>query len=136
MPFVDGEPIDAAKLGALETQLNLLKSSIPKFGNGDIVLTTSTTNNQISTGPDIEAGNTEVYELIPGSQNLKEFTFKKTFTKTPVVVVCGRYGTNGKNLHGEVNVAKVSTTGFTVSCPLGTSGVRHSLGVNYIAIAY
>jgi hypothetical protein len=76
MPFVDGEPIDAAKLGALETQLNLLKSSIPKFGNGDIVLTTSTTGSQISAGPDIEAGNTEVYELTPGSQNIKEFTFK------------------------------------------------------------
>jgi hypothetical protein len=136
MPFVDGEPIDAAKLGALETQLNLLKSSIPKFGNGDIVLNTSTTNNQISTGPDIEAGNTEVYELIPGSQNIKEFTFKKTFTKTPVVVVCGRYGTGGKQTHGDVNVAKVSTTGFTVICPLGTTGVKHSIGVNYIAIAY
>ena len=136
MPFVDGEPIDAAKLGALETQLNLLKSSIPKFGNGDIVLNTSTTNNQISTGPDIEAGNTEVYELIPGTQNIKEFTFKKTFTKTPVVVVCGRYGTGGKQTHGDVNVAKVSTTGFTVICPLEATGVKHTIGVNYIAIAY
>lgn len=136
MPFVDGEPIDAAKLGALETQLNLLKSSIPKFGNGDIILNPSTTPNQISSGPEIQADNTEVYELIPGSQNLKEFKFKKTFTKTPIVVVCGRYGTSGKQLHGQVNVATVSTTGFTVSCPLGTTGVKHSLGVNYIAIAY
>jgi hypothetical protein len=136
MPFVDGEPIDAAKLGALETQLNLLKSSVPKFGNGDIVLSTSTSGSQVSAGPDIEAGNTEVYELIPGNQNLKEFSFKKTFTKTPVVVVCGRYGTGGKQTHGQVNVASVSTTGFTVSCPLAATGVRHSLGVNYIAIAY
>jgi len=136
MPFVDGEPIDAAKLGALETQLNLLKSSIPKFGNGDITLNTSTTNNQISSGPDIEAGNTDTFDLIPGSQNIKEFTFKKTFTKTPVIVVCGRYGTGGKQPHGEVNVAKVSTTGFTVICPLAATGVKHTIGVNYIAIAY
>lgn len=32
MPFVDGEPIDASKLGAIETELNKLKAEMPKIG--------------------------------------------------------------------------------------------------------
>ena len=44
MPFVDGEPIDAAKLGALETKLNQLESKVPTFGgsNTSISLDNST----------------------------------------------------------------------------------------------
>jgi hypothetical protein len=138
MPFVDGEPIDAAKLGALETQLNQLKSSIPTFGSSNISLNTSTTNNVISSGPELEAANTPTFELIPGSQNIKDFQFKKDkgFSKTPVVVACGRYGPGGKQTHGDINVVSVSQTGFSISCPLPSTGVKHTIGINYIAIAY
>ena len=138
MPFVDGEPIDAAKLGALETQLNQLKSSIPKFGGGEINLTTSTTQQLISSGPEIEAGNTGTFELKPGTQNIQDFKFKKEkgFSKTPVVVACGRYGSGGKQTHGDINVVSVSQTGFSISCPLPSNGVKHTIGINYIAVAY
>jgi hypothetical protein len=138
MPFVDGEPIDAAKLGALETQLNQLKSSIPKFGSGDISLTTSTTTNVISSSPELEAGNTPTFTLTPGTQNIQDFKFKKEkgFSKTPVVVACARYGSGGKESHGEVNVVSVSQTGFSISCPLPSTGKKHTIGINYIAIAY
>lgn len=138
MPFVDGEPIDAAKLGALETQLNQLKSSIPKFGGGEISLTTSTTQQFISSGPEIEAGNTATFTLTPGSQNIQDFKFKKEkgFSKTPVVVACARYGASGKLTHGEINVVSVSQTGFSISCPLDKNGTKHTIGVNYIAVAY
>jgi hypothetical protein len=40
MPFVDGEPIDASKLGALETQLNELKATMPKIGVSQTVINT------------------------------------------------------------------------------------------------
>jgi len=138
MPFVDGEPIDAAKLGALETKLNQLQSSIPTFGSSTISLTTSTTNNVVSSGPELEAGNTPTFELVVGNQNIKEFTFKKNggFTKTPVVVACGRYGAGGKQTHGDINVVSVSQTGFSISCPLPSTGIKHTIGINYIAIAY
>jgi len=138
MPFVDGEPIDAAKLGALETKINQLQSSIPTFGSSTISLTTSTTNNVVSSGPELEAGNTPTFELVVGSQNIKEFTFKKDkgFTKTPVVVACGRYGAGGKQTHGDINVVSVSQTGFSISCPLPSTGIKHTIGINYIAIAY
>ncbi len=137
MPFVDGEPIDAAKLGALETKLNQLQSSIPTFGSSTISLTTSTTNNVVSSGPELEAGNTPTFELVVGSQNIKEFTFKKNggFTKTPLVVACGRYGAGGKQTHGDINVVSVSQTGFSISCPLPSTGIKHTIGINYIAIA-
>ena len=138
MPFVDGEPIDAAKLGALETQLNQLKSAIPTFGSSTISLNTSTTQQLISSGPELEAGNTPTFELVPGSQNIKDFPFTKKggFTKTPVVVACGRYGAGGKQTHGDINVVSVSQTGFSISCPLPSTGIKHTIGINYIAIAY
>jgi len=138
MPFVDGEPIDAAKLGALETKLNQLQSLIPTFGSSTISLTTSTTNNVVSSGPELEAGNTPTFELIPGNQNIKDFIFKKDggFTKPPVVVACGRYGAAGKQTHGDINVVSVSQTGFSISCPLPSTGIKHTIGINYIAIAY
>ena len=138
MPFVDGEPIDAAKLGALETQLNQLKSAIPTFGSSTISLNTSTTQQLISSGPEIEAGNTPTFELKVGDQNIQTFKFIKErgFSKTPVVVACGRYGAGGKQTHGEVNVVSVSQTGFSISCPLPSTGVKHTIGINYIAVAY
>ena len=138
MPFVDGEPIDAAKLGALETQLNQLKSAIPTFGSSTISLNTSTTQQIISSGPEIEAGNTPTFELKVGDQNIQTFKFIKErgFSKTPVVVACGRYGAGGKQTHGEVNVVSVSQTGFSISCPLPSTGVKHTIGINYIAVAY
>jgi len=138
MPFVDGEPIDAAKLGALETKINQLQSSIPTFGSSTISLNTSTTPQLISSGPELEAGNTPTFELVVGNQNIKEFTFKKNggFTKTPVVVACGRYGAGGKQTHGDINVVSVSQTGFSISCPLPSTGIKHTIGINYIAIAY
>jgi hypothetical protein len=138
MPFVDGEPIDAAKLGALETQLNQIKSAIPTFGSSTISLNTSTTQQLISSGPELEAGNTATFDLMPGTQNIQNFKFtkEKGFSKTPVVVACGRYGTGGKQTHGDINVVSVSQTGFSISCPLPATGVKHTIGINYIAIAY
>ena len=138
MPFVDGEPIDAAKLGALETQLNQIKSAIPTFGSSTISLNTSTTQQLISSGPEIEAGNTPTFELKVGDQNIQTFKFIKErgFSKTPVVVACGRYGAGGKQTHGEVNVVSVSQTGFSISCPLPSTGTKHTIGINYIAVAY
>jgi hypothetical protein len=46
MAFDDGTPLDAAKLQALETELNNVKASIPKIGSSTVNIDASSTTNQ------------------------------------------------------------------------------------------
>ncbi len=139
MPFVDGEPIDAAKLGALETKLNQLESKIPTFGgsNTSISLDNSTTN--ISTGPEIEAG--EVTGIsVTSSKKIYEVSFRKTFSKRPIVVISMRGGESSYILAARVLTNSVSENGFkyVISAPESayTGKTTAKIGINYIAIDY
>jgi hypothetical protein len=139
MPFVDGEPIDAAKLGALETKLNQLESKIPTFGgsNTSISLDNSTTN--ISTGPEIEAG--EVTGIsVTSSKKIYEVSFRKTFSKRPIVIISMRGGESSYILAARVLTNSVSENGFkyVISAPESayTGKTTAKIGINYIAIAY
>ena len=139
MPFVDGEPIDAAKLGALETKLNQLESKVPTFGgsNTSISLDNSTTN--ISTGPEIEAA--EVTGIsVTSSKKIYEVSFKKTFSKRPIVVISMRGGESSYILSARVLTNSVSENGFkyVISAPENayTGKTTAKIAINYIAIAY
>lgn len=139
MPFVDGEPIDAAKLGALETKLNQLESKVPTFGgsNTSISLDNSTTN--ISTGPEIEAA--EVTGIsVTSSKKIYEVSFRKTFSKRPIVVISMRGGESSYILSARVLTNSVSENGFkyVISAPENayTGKTTAKIAINYIAIAY
>jgi hypothetical protein len=139
MPFVDGEPIDAAKLGALETKLNQLESKVPTFGgsNTSISLDNSTTN--ISTGPEIEAA--EVIGIgVTSSKKVYEVSFRKTFSKRPIVVISMRGGESSYILSARVLTNSVSENGFkyVISAPENayTGKTTAKIAINYIAIAY
>ena len=139
MPFVDGEPIDAAKLGALETKLNQLESKVPTFGgsNTSISLDNSTTN--ISTGPEIEAA--EVTGIsVTSSKKTYEVSFRKTFSKRPIVVISMRGGESSYILAARVLTNSVSENGFkyVISAPENayTGKTTAKIAINYIAIAY
>ena len=139
MPFVDGEPIDAAKLGALETKLNQLESKVPTFGgsNTSISLDNSTTN--ISTGPEIEAA--EVTGIsVTSSKKIYEVSFRKTFSKRPIVVISMRGGESSYILAARVLTNSVSENGFkyVISAPENayTGRTTAKIAINYIAIAY
>jgi hypothetical protein len=139
MPFVDGEPIDAAKLGALETKLNQLESKIPTFGgsNTSISLDNSTTN--ISTGPEIEAGEVKGIS-VTSSKKIYEVSFRKTFSKRPIVVISMRGGESSYILAARVLTNSVSENGFkyVISAPENayTGRTTAKIAINYIAIAY
>jgi hypothetical protein len=141
MPFVDGEPIDAAKLTALETKLNILQSKIPTFGgsNTSINIDNSTTQQNISTGPEVEAGEVPGIQ-VETSKKTYEVKFKKTFTKKPVVIISMRGAESSYILSARVLNSSVSANGFkyVISAPTNayTGATRASIGINYIAIAY
>ena len=141
MPFVDGEPIDASKLTALETKLNILQSKIPTFGgsNTSINIDNSTTQQNISTGPEIEAGEVDGVK-VETSKKAYEVKFKKTFSKKPIVIISMRGGESSYILAARVLSNSVSANGFkyVISAPTNayTGTTTASIGINYIAIAY
>lgn len=138
MAFVDGEPIDAAKLGDLETKVNNLAASIPKIGvsSTSISVTNNTTNNQTVTIPQIQAGSSDAWDLKPGL-NEKTITYKESFSKTPRVILSTRMNKDAKAWHPQVSVAYGATaSGFVATVFMPTSAPSHRIYVDYIAIAY
>jgi len=135
MAFVDGEPIDAAKLTALETKLNQLSAKIPTFGGDN----SGGVENSLPTLPTIKAANAGEFPLEPGKINTKSITFPgQPFPKTPTVIITTRKGSGVNAWTPEVSVStgSQSPTGFSVTCSMPKSAVAHKVYINYIAIAY
>lgn len=138
MAFVDGEPIDAAKLDSLETKVNNLAASIPKIGvsNTAISVTNNSTVNQTVSIPQIQAGASDAWDLKSGL-NEKPIKFAESFTKTPKIIVSTRMNKDTKAWHPQVSVAYgASATGFTATVFMPSTAPTHRIYVDYIAIAY
>ena len=139
MPFVDGEPIDAAKLGALETKLNQLESKIPTWGGSNTSISVDNSTNTISTGPEIEVGEVDGIS-VTAAKKTYEVSFKKTFSKRPIVIISMRGGESSYILAARVLSKSVSENGFkyVISAPENayTAKTTASIGINYIALAY
>lgn len=144
MAFVDGEPIDASKLGSLETKLSELEAKIPQIG-----VSTNTINLSNNTGatptvsiPQILAKKRAVSKKLElGQSNNITVPFPgKGFSKEPVVMVTLEQSADnavGSKWTPAPIVTRVSSASFDVSIPLPSSGVKaHTVGISYIAIAY
>jgi len=144
MAFVDGEPLDASKLGDLELKVNNLAAKIPQIGASttNISITgaqnSTTAQPQATVQPMIQAENSIEWLLVPGKVNELPIKFKSDFPKTPVVVVGSRMSRTSETWHPGINVATQSTnaSGFTAICYMPTSAKQHKVWLNYIAIAY
>jgi hypothetical protein len=142
MAFVDGEPLDASKLGELELKVNNLAAKIPQIGssstNISITGIQNNTNTQSTVQPMIQAANSVEWLLVPGKVNEIDITFPDEFPKTPVVVVGSRMSINSKTWHPGINIATGTTgpKGFKAICYMPTSATQHKVWLNYIAIAY
>ncbi len=139
MPFVDGEPIDAAKLGALETELNLLRSQMPKITSGQSISIDNRTQT-VSSGPTIFAKNDGTrFDLKPNSVNRQTISLQGgNFKSTPVVVVSTRSAVgNADQWHPAFRIVSnsVSATSFDVFCPMPSSAKACSVYLSFIAIA-
>ena len=140
MAFTDGEPVDAAKLGDLETKVNNLAAQIPKIGvsNTSISVTNNQTVNQTQTVsiPQIQAGSSTAFDLKVGF-NTKDITFAEPFTKTPRIICSTRMDKTKEAWHPQVSVAYGSgATGFTACVYMPKGSTPHRVYVDYIAIAY
>jgi hypothetical protein len=144
MAFVDGEPLDASKLGDLELKVNNLAAKIPQIGasNTNISITGVQNNTgaqtQTTVQPMIQAANAGEWLLVPGQINKIDVKFPSAFPKTPHVVLTTRMSSTTKAWHPEVNVATgtSTSTGFTAVCFMPTGTTQHKVYLTYIAIAY
>ena len=80
MPFVDGEPIDAAKLSELETAFNVLKAQVPQFGTGATAVTGSGVGNSgaattVVPYKIIARASGTAYSLTAGNSNVNQIKF-------------------------------------------------------------
>lgn len=77
MPFIDGEPIDASKLGALETELNKLRAEMPKIGVSTTSISVSSPSVANSGNPVIVPTNVpQVFGGITSSLTLSPNTYQ------------------------------------------------------------
>jgi len=60
MAFNDGDPIDAAQLGALETSLAEIKSRIPQLGSSTTNISIDNSTIQTAVVPKIFGGKTKI----------------------------------------------------------------------------
>jgi hypothetical protein len=142
MAFVDGEPLDASKLGDLELKVNNLAAKIPQIGssNTNISITgmQNATATQTTIQPHIQAANAGEWLLVPGQINRIDVKFPSAFPKTPHVILTTRMSSTTKLWHPAVNVATgtSTSTGFSAVCYMPTDTKQHKVYLSYIAIAY
>lgn len=141
MAFNDGEPLDAAKLGALELQVTNLASTIPKIGASTTnVSITNNTNPQTTTVPQIvgSAPGTK-WELKSGQLNEQYFSFNGTVSSIPrAVVITSRHSGSGTGWHPQINTKTQSITkeGFTAVVYMPSSAPTHTVYITWLALCY
>ena len=149
MPFVDGEPIDAAKLSELETSFNILKAQALQSGTGSTSITGSGVGNSaaaaIIPSKIIARASGTAYSLTAGQTNINVIKFPEgsNFSVTPTVIISTRissktaeaYIAKGLDLpSASIVTTTVGTDGFSVMCPVPKTGPGGSYYISYIAI--
>ncbi len=150
MPFVDGEPIDAAKLSELETSFNILKAQALQSGTGSTSITGSGVGNSAAAAAIIPSkiiarASGTAYSLTAGQTNINTIKFPEgsNFSVTPTIIITSRvsaktaeaYIAKGLDLPtASIVTGTMSSDGFSVMCPVPKSGPGGSYYISYIAI--
>lgn len=131
--FVDGEPIDAAKLQRLVSKVNQLQSLIPTWGDPTTIAIDART---ITSGPEIEMGDvaTVTIKAPKFTYPFVSFMRKDPFSGIPKVVICLK---GGESIHAVVpRVVSVTPSGFTFALSAPDKANGYKVGLSYIAMYY
>jgi hypothetical protein len=140
MAFNDGEPLDAAKLGALELQINNLSANIPKIGASTTNVTVTNNTVQQANIPQI-VGNAfgEAWALKLG-HNEKDYSFPGDgLNSTPKAVIITTRHAGSKSVWTPAvgtKTGSITKTGFKAHVFLPSGCTPHSIYISYIAICY
>jgi hypothetical protein len=138
MAFNDGEPLDAAKLGALELQINNLSANIPKIGASTTNVTVNNQTVQQANIPQIVGKSLSTpWQLKPGHNELP-VKFDSTLNSVPkAIMITPRTGAIAQ-WHPQINVKTQTMTadGFTAHVYMPSGSLQHNVYLSYIAICY
>jgi hypothetical protein len=138
MAFNDGEPLDAAKLGALELQVNNLAANIPKIGASTTNVTVTNNTVQQANIPQIVGKSLSTAWRLQVGPNELPITFDSPLNSVPkAVMITPRTGAISQ-WHPQINVktGTMSEKGFTAIVNMPTGTAAHNVYISYIAICH
>ena len=137
MAFNDGDPIDAAKLGALETSIAEIKSRMPQLGSS--VTNTKVDNSTIEAVvvPKIYGGKTTVKPLIPGATQTFQIDYSKAgFTAEPTsITVTATQGDGMPDVY-QACVSNVTSANALITVKLLAGKTAKSTSFYFLAIQH
>jgi hypothetical protein len=116
MAFNDGEPIDAAKLGALETSLAEIKAKVPQFGSSTTNISIDNSSIQNAVVPQIFGGVSGEVLINPGQTSTFTINYSAAkLTSPPKSIILTPYRNSGI-AHNQAYVVKDSVSNTTAQC--------------------
>jgi hypothetical protein len=116
MAFNDGDPIDAASLGALETTIAEIKAKVPQFGSSTTNISIDNSSIQTAVVPQIFGGISGTVALNPGKTSTFTINYSAAkLTSTPKSIILTPVREAGVS-HAEAHVVKSSVSNTTAMC--------------------
>jgi hypothetical protein len=116
MAFNDGDPIDAASLGALETTIAEIKAKVPQFGSSTTNISIDNSSIQTAVVPQIFGGMSGTVALNPGKTSTFTINYSAAkLTSTPKSIILTPVREAGVS-HAEAHVVKSSVSNTTAMC--------------------
>ena len=130
MAFNDGDPIDAAKLGALETSIAEIKSRMPQLGSSTTNISIDNSTVQTAVVPKLYGGKTASKKLVPGGTVSFSIDYSKAnFSANPTsITVTPLRGTGMAAYEAYIVQTSVTSTSATanVYLPAGNTAINTS----------
>jgi hypothetical protein len=138
MAFNDGEPIDAAQLGALETALAELKSKIPQLGSSttSVSIDNRSFNNVVV--PKIFGGKTATKPLTAGKTESFKINYKNAgFSANPTsITITPVRGTGMAAYEAYVVENSITTTEATINVYLPAGNTAKPTAFYFLAVQH
>jgi len=117
MAFNDGDPIDAASLGALETTIAEIKAKVPQFGSSTTNISIDNSSIQTAVVPQIFGGISGSVPLNPGKTSTFTINYSGAkLTSTPKSIILTPVRETSPSNHVEAYVVKSSVSNTTAMC--------------------
>jgi hypothetical protein len=137
MAFNDGDPIDAAKLGALETSISEIKSRMPQLGSSVTNIKVDNSTVEAAVVPKIYGGKTAPKKLVPGGIQTFQIDYSKAgFTAVPTSITVTATQPDGMPDVYQAYVSNVTSANAIITVKLLAGKTAISTSFYFLAIQH
>ena len=137
MAFNDGDPIDAAKLGALETSIAEIKSRMPQLGSSVTNIKVDNSTVQAAVVPKIYGGQTVSKKLVPAGTVSFPINYSAAgFTAAPTSITVTPVRGTGMAAYEAYVLTGATATGATVNVYLPANNAAVNTAFYFLAIQH